>query len=114
MEIIKKTNAIRINNSGVCELSEYSFENKNMDLGIATLTGRYPDKGYCVNSACMELIYVLEGDGNLCFADKSVDFSAGDSLLIDKGEKYYWETDYCKVAMVCTPAWNVEQYKLVE
>lgn len=114
MEIIKKTNAVKINNSKVCEVSEYSFKNKSMDLGIATLIGRYPEKGYCVNTASEELVYVLEGSGKIFFEDRDIEFSEGDSVLIDSGEKYFWDTKYCKVALVCTPAWNSEQYRLSE
>lgn len=114
MEIIKKTDSVKMSNSNVCEVSEYSFKNKNMDLGVATLTGRYPEKGYCVNSVSNELVYVLEGSGVVCFKDGAVDFSEGDSILIGSGEKYYWDTEYCKVALICAPAWSPEQYELAE
>ena len=114
MEIIKRDTAFEVSNSEVCKVLEYSFKDKEIDLGVATLNGRYPEKGYCINSVSKELVYVLEGNGNLCFEDKKFSFSAGDSLLIDSGEKYFWETEYCKVAMICTPAWNVEQYRLVD
>ena len=114
MEIIKKDNVMLVNNSKVCEVSEYSFKNKSMDLGIATITGRYPEKDYCVNTACKELVYVLEGSGKIVFEDEEVEFSEGDSVLIDSGEKYFWDTKYCKVALVCAPAWNLEQYELVK
>jgi hypothetical protein len=26
----------------------------------------------------------------------------------------YFETEYCKISMACTPAWSKEQYKLVK
>lgn len=61
-----------------------------------------------------ELIYVIEGSGKLYFEDRCVNFSKGDSILIDNNEKYYWEAEYCKVSMSCTPAWSKEQCKLIQ
>lgn len=113
MQIIKKDNAIKGANSDNCKTLEYSFNDKNIDLGIATITGRYPESGFCVNIISKELIYVLDGNGKLYFENNSVEFEKGDSILIDSNEKYYWDATYCVVAMSCTPAWNEEQHKLV-
>ena len=49
MEIIKYDNALKGKNSDKCKTLEYSFNDKEIDLGIATINGRYPDKGYGVN-----------------------------------------------------------------
>lgn len=115
MEIIRKDEGINGENSKSCKTIEYSFKNKDMDLGIATITGRYPEKEneYCVNTECTELIYVLEENGKLQFGNEEVDFFMGDTILISPNEKYAWITDYCKVSMVCTPAWNNDQHKIV-
>lgn len=115
MEIIRKDEGVNGENSKSCKTIEYSFKNKDMDLGIATITGRYPKKEneYCVNTECTELIYVLEGNGKLQFGNEEVDFFMGDTILISPNEKYAWITDYCKVSMVCTPAWNNDQHKIV-
>lgn len=114
MKIIKESDAIQGANSDQCKTTEYSFGDKEIDLGIATITGRYPETGYCVNLISKELIYVLDGSGKLYFENKSIDFSKGDAILIENNEKYYWETQYCKVSMTCTPAWNVKQHKLIQ
>lgn len=114
MKVIKKDDTLRGENSEKCKTLEYSFEDKEIDLGLATITGRYPDTGYCVNLISKELIYVIEGSGKLCFGDKSIDFSKGDAILIENNEKYYWETQYTKISMTCTPAWTEEQHKLIQ
>ena len=67
MEIIKYDNALKGKNSDKCKTLEYSFNDKEIDLGIATINGRYPDKGYGVNLVSKELIYVIEGKGTLNF-----------------------------------------------
>lgn len=114
MQIIKNNNARKSANSDKCKTLEYSFNDKDIDLGIATITGRYPEKGYCVNTISKELIYVLDGNGNLCFENNDVEFEKGDSILINPNEKYYWDSTFCVVTMACTPAWNEEQHKLVQ
>ena len=113
MQFIKKSNAVKGANSDKCKTLEYSFKDKDMDLGIATITGRYPENGFCVNTISKELIYVLDGNGKLYFENNCIEFEEGDSILINSTEKYYWDSTYCIVSMTCTPAWNEEQHKLV-
>lgn len=112
MKIIKNSEAVIGANSDKCKTIEYSFNDKEIDLGLATITGRYPEIGYCVNLVSKELIYILDGSGKLCFKDKMIDFQTGDAILINNNEKYYWDTKYCKVSMSCTPAWNENQHKI--
>lgn len=114
MQVIKNNDAIRGSNSDKCKTIEYSFNDKNIYLGIATITGRYPESGFCVNTVSKELIYVLDGSGKLYFKNDVVEFEKGDAILIDSNEIYYWDSVYCVVSMSCTPAWNEEQHKLVE
>lgn len=114
MKIIRNDEGKRGTNSSNCKTIEYSFLDKDIDLGIAIITGRYPESGFCVNTISKELIYVIEGYGKLYFKDKSIDFRKGDVVLIDALEEYYWDSKYCKVSMACTPAWSKEQYKIVE
>lgn len=114
MKVIKYNNALKGKNSEKCNTLEYSFMDKDIDLGIATISGRYPDKGYGVNLISKELIYVIEGSGTLNFENEKIEFSVGDSILIEPNEKYYYDTEYCKISMSCTPAWSMEQHKLVE
>ena len=83
-------------------------------MGLATINGRYPEEGWCVNLISKELIYVIDGNGEIYFENKKVSFKKGDSILINNNEKYYWESKYCKVSMACTPAWSKEQYKLIK
>ena len=114
MKVIKLKDALKGENSKKCKTIEYSFNDKDLDLGLATITGRYPEEGFCVNLVSKELIYVIDGDGRINFEDKKIVFSKGDSILIEPNEKYYWDTNFCKVTMSCTPAWSVEQHKLVK
>ena len=115
MKVIKNTDALKGKNSDNCEVTEYSFGDKDIDIGIAKITGRYPKDGYyCVNTISKELIYVIEGSGKIYFEKSEVTFNKGDSILIDSNEKYYWESEYCLVSMSCTPAWDIKQYKEIK
>jgi mannose-6-phosphate isomerase-like protein (cupin superfamily) len=91
MKIVKKEDAKKLKNSATSYLLEYSIglNDKDIDLAINAINGRYPNKGYCSNKECKELIYVLEGTGTLNKQDQHLDFNAGDVLLIDKGEIYF-------------------------
>lgn len=114
MEVIKKEEREQGKNNKVCSTVEYSFQNKALDLGIAKITGRFPNKGYCANDICYELLYILKGDGKIFFENKEVSFKEGDAILIYPKEKYYWDSKYCEVAMACNPAWSPDQHLMYE
>ena len=113
MEVIKYDQALKGKNSELCKTLEYSFKDNEIDLGLATITGRFPEVGYVLNLISKELIYVIEGSGTLNFEDEKITFSKGDCILIEPNEKYYWDSKYCLVSMSCTPAWSPEQHKMV-
>ena len=112
MEKISLSNAVDVENNNECKVKEYSFGNKSIDLGIATITGRYPSCGYCCNMVSEELIYVIDGNGKLYLEDGCIEVEKGDAVLINNHEKYYWDCKYCVVSITCTPAWNPEQYEI--
>ena len=115
MKIIEKEQAEIIKNSDTSELLEYSkkLNEKNIDFCINTISGRYPQKGFCTNQVCQELCYIIEGSGNISKKDQKITFKKGDIIFIDKNEIYYWNGE-CKIIMVCTPAWYKEQCKLYD
>lgn len=114
MKIVKKTKAVELVNSDTSKLLEYSIElsDKEIDFAVNTISGRYPEKGYCTNMKCRELAYILEGSGTLNKKDKIIEFSEGDLILIEKEEVYFWNGN-CKIIMICTPAWYKEQCVLI-
>lgn len=113
MKLVKQSQAEKFKNSDKCEVLEYPLGDKDINMATAIIKGRYPDNGYCVNEECKELIYVIEGKGTLNKRKEKIEFEKGDTILIDKGEIYYWDA-HCTIAMPCTPAWYPEQHKLIE
>lgn len=112
MKFIPKNKAIARNNSKDCVAIEYSLGDKDITGAVIKLNGRYPDKGMVVNLKCKELAYILKGFGKLIVEGKEVVLQEGDLVLIEPGEKYYWEG---KIIMFvpCTPAWYSEQHKII-
>lgn len=114
MKSIKLNNTEVGQNKEKCKTIEYSFGSKDIDLGVATITGRFPEKGYAMNKVSKELIYIIEGKCEITVEDEKVALEVGDAILIEPNEKYYWETDYCKASLTCTPAWDINQHIIIE
>lgn len=114
MRVIKREDAEVFNNSPVCSVVEYSFGDSDLDLGLSTIEGRYPEKGFAINEKSKMIIYVVDGKGRLYVLDDMIYFEKGDTILINAGEKYYWDSEYCVISIVSNPAWSALQYKVVD
>ena len=113
MKIIRRNQAEEFKNSNACKAIEYPLEDKDINGAIIELNGRYPDKGRVVNLKCKELAYIIEGSGKVVVEGKEVGLNKGDLILIEAGEKYFWEGNL-KMFVPCTPAWYPGQHKEVE
>jgi glyoxylate utilization-related uncharacterized protein len=116
MKIVKKEQAKKFEYGDTSSVLEYSIElnEKNLDFCINEISGRYPENGYCSNTECEELCYILEGNGTIYKRDnESFNFTKEDIIFIHKKDIYYWEGHF-KLAIVCNPAWNKEQCKLFD
>ncbi len=60
MKLVKECQAQKVRNSDKCEVLEYPLGDKDMDMAIASLKGRYPDRGYCINEECKEQYKLIE------------------------------------------------------
>lgn len=109
MIICLKKKALQKQVSDECMVTEHPLGDAPMDLAIATLTGRYPGTGWAVNLVSAELAYVLEGQGNLVTQSGVQPLNLGDALLIEVGEKYYWEGNM-RILMSCSPPWTLKQH----
>ncbi len=89
------------------------MEDKDINGAVIKLSGRYPDKGRAVNLICKEMAYIIKGFGRIVVEGEEMKLEEGDLVLIDKGEKFFWEGNM-KIFMPCVPAWHPEQHKEVE
>ncbi|HEY4963626.1 MAG TPA: cupin domain-containing protein [Candidatus Saccharimonadales bacterium] len=111
MKLIPKSQTISFNNSPTCSGFEFAFGDKDINAAVVTVDGRYPEKGLLVNEVCKEIAYVLSGNGSVGVGDMVVKLSPGDAVLINPGEKFYWEGNKLEMLMPCTPAFYPEQHK---
>jgi mannose-6-phosphate isomerase-like protein (cupin superfamily) len=112
MKVIHKNQTAKIKNSDVCTAIEYPLGDKDINGAVIELSGRYPDEGRVVNLKCKELAYIIEGSGKVVIEGEKVELHNGDLVLIEPGEKYFWEGNL-KMFVPCIPAWYPEQHKKV-
>lgn len=113
MKISLKRHAKQHEHSQNFSVTEYALDNDKMDMAVATISGRYPEENRVTNAISNELVYVCEGEGKIFIENQEQQISAGDVILIEPGEKYYWEGDLT-LLMTCNPIWTPEQHKIVE
>jgi mannose-6-phosphate isomerase-like protein (cupin superfamily) len=113
MKIIHKNETKILKNSEVCTAVEYPMDDKDMNGAVIELGGRYPDKGRTMNEKCKEMAYVIRGSGRVVVEDKEIQLNEGDLVLIESGERFFWEGKMT-LFMSCTPAWSPDQYRKVE
>lgn len=113
MKIIHKNQTKIFKNSDACAAIEYPLGDKDINGAVIELNGRYPAKGRAVNLECKEMAYVIRGSGKVAVENKEVKLNEGDLVLIEPGEKFFWEGKLA-MFMPCAPAWHPKQHKEVE
>ncbi|MEK7648623.1 MAG: cupin domain-containing protein [Patescibacteria group bacterium] len=113
MKIIHQDETRKVQNSRQCRVYEYPLEDKDINGAFVKITGREPDEGRVVNLVCKELAYVISGSGIIVIEDKEIKFKVGDLILIEPGEKFFWNGNM-DLFLPCSPAWYSDQYKRVE
>lgn len=113
MKVVYKKQSKEFKNSKVCTAIEYPLGDKDINGAVIELKGRYPDKGRVVNLKCKELAYVMQGAGKVVVEGKGVKLKKGDMVLIEPGERYFWEGNLV-MFVPCTPAWYPKQHKEVK
>lgn len=113
MKIAHKENVIERKNSDCCLVIEYPQWDESMDFAIAHLNGRYPEKQRVINRTCKEMVYIQEGHGAVEVEGKHYPLKAGDMVLIEAGEKFFWEGEMT-LFISCRPAFYIEQHQFVE
>lgn len=110
MKKIASAEAEPFQHGETCLMSEYRLEDERIDAAIAKIAGRYPDEGWVLNRVSTETAYVLSGSGKLVTAEGDESVESGDVVLIEPGEKFYWEGEM-SLLISCAPAWKYGQYE---
>lgn len=114
MKIVKSTQTNLLKNSQKCIAIEYPMGDKDINGAVIKINGRYPQQGRVVNQKCKELAFVLKGNGKLFIEGNEVVVEKDDLVLLEPGERYYWEGNRLEMFMPCTPAWYPAQHQEVE
>lgn len=112
MHIIRKSQAVAVDNNS-SKVLEYDFGDADIDIAYIRVEGRYPITGRVTNEISKESCYIVEGSGTIYVEEEPFSFSAGDALLIQPGERFYWEGNMTMV-VPSTPAWKPEQHRQVD
>lgn len=112
MKIVIKSQRRKFRHDPDCVICEYLMDDKAIDGCVVKLNGRYPEKGFAMNTVSKEMAYVIAGSGKIIVENKEYDISEGDVLLINSGEKFFWQGNM-ELFISCTPAWNTEQYRVI-
>lgn len=113
MKITLKHQAIKKAVGTSCSVTEYPLNHEMLDIAIATIAGRYPETGRVVNQECSELGYVQQGMGKIVVGGDEFSLIAGDTVIIEAGEPYYWEGNM-QLILSCRPAWTAAQHQSVD
>jgi len=113
MKITRRSQTRTHKNNETCIAIEYPMDDKDINGAVVELTGRYPMTGRVTNLECKEMCYIIKGSGKVVVEGIETMLNEGDLVLIEPGEKYYWEGNLTMLAS-CTPAWHLGQHKEVE
>ncbi|MES2217617.1 MAG: cupin domain-containing protein [Pseudomonadota bacterium] len=113
MQISFKNQSIERKNSEVCIVTEPRISDETIDFVTVKITGRYPNAKYVTNQKCKEIVYISEGRGKVVVDGKEYALNAGDVVLIEPGEKFYWEGNM-GLSISCRPAWTKEQHVVID
>ncbi len=100
---------------GTETVSVYEYDTKDAGLGgaVAEIRGRYPAKGFVVNTAVKQLAFVISGDGEIISQEGVRRLSKGDVVFIGVNEKYAWDGKM-ELFIANAPRFDVGQYREVE
>lgn len=101
------------NNSDKCSVQEFPLADSAINFAIINITGRYPEVDRATNLKCKEMAYVQKGSGKVVVEGKEYTLNTGDLILIDAGEKFYWEGNL-ELHIACTPAFTPDQHQHVK
>ena len=59
--IVKRHDRKKFVNSPLCVAYEYGHHDKDMNIAVIELAGRYPRKGRVINKVCKEIALVVDG-----------------------------------------------------
>jgi len=111
MEFVSLKKSTSLQPTSTTTIHEYMMTDPIINGAVADIQGRYPEKGFVVNTTSREIVYVIDGSGIVGLLDKEVSITVGDVLLLLPNEKYYWQGTL-KLFMATTPRFDPAQHNI--
>ncbi len=111
MQIVKYTEINKVSPSPATVIWEYPTNDKNISGAVAHINGRYPEKGFALNTKFKELVFVLSGSGFIVTPNERNEIDVGDEILLGANEKYAWDGGMT-LFMATTPKFDPKQHKI--
>lgn len=112
MKQVKNIETQKYINGDKCINYVYEFNDNEVSVSRSEINGIYPENAWCMNRELKEIVYVIEGSGKLVKENEVIEFNENDTIVIEKGEQYYWDA-HCKLVAVCIPKWYEEQHIII-
>lgn len=112
--VIKKSEAILIQENPYSSFLEYHLPFKSVSMGISKIHGRYPTTGFDIDLAVEQVWFAKSGVGEINISGDIVEVGEGDMILIPKGIKYQILGNKLELVVSSSPAWYPEQHKHVD
>jgi mannose-6-phosphate isomerase-like protein (cupin superfamily) len=113
MQMIKKDQCSQHQNSPSCVVTELPLEMDAVNFAVAHIRGRYPEANQACNRISKEMVYIQSGQGHITIDGQAYALNAGDVILIEPNEPFFWEGDMT-LFITCQPAWTKEQHTYIE
>lgn len=113
MEYCNVKNSIVRKVNDDCTITEYPINSNKINIASVEIHGRYPQTGYAVNREVDELVFITNGNGSITQKNKTLSFTAGDTILIEPNEVYFWSGNFT-ATIACTPAFTAHQHEYID
>jgi len=113
MQLVKASSSNKVAASASTTIYEYRMDNQAISGAVADIHGRYPEKGFAKNEISKELVYVLDGKGNVITPDGKQRIKRGDVVLLLNNELFAWEGNL-RLFMATAPKFDPRQHTIEE
>lgn len=112
--LIKKEGAKRHDSSDTCSVWEHSHPTESLSFATALIDGRYPQEKRATNLSCEQIYYAISGSGSIHSDKGDFNLNQGDSYYFERGERYWVDGSKLVLAVMNSPKWTPEQYRIVD
>lgn len=111
--LVKKEESVRFENSPACIAFEYPLQDKDINIALIEINGRYPKTGRVSNQEVKEIVFVVGGEGKIVIEKKEYGLKEKSAVLIQPKKRYFFQGKL-ELLVACNPAWTEKQHKMIQ